>query len=102
MRDLQQMSEVELLQTHGAVIDELLRRRVVKTRNNPIGDYTEWLVCQRLELEMQTNSQAAFDAIDSNGVRCQIKGRRSAGNTFQFSAIRLVQSGISNSRGLIS
>jgi len=38
------MSEIELLQTHAAVIDELLRRKVVRTRNNPIGDYTEWLL----------------------------------------------------------
>ena len=50
MEDFEQMSEIELLQTHGLVIGELLRRGVVKTRNNPIGDYTEWLVCRRLRL----------------------------------------------------
>ena len=55
-KDLIEMSEIELLQTHGAIIDGLLRRSVVKTRSNPISDYTEWLVCQRLKLEMQTNS----------------------------------------------
>lgn len=88
MKDLSEMSELELLQTRGAVIAELRRRGVVKTENNPIGDYTEWLVCNRLGLEIQENSQAGFDAVDPQGVKCQIKGRRASGNSVQFSAIR--------------
>ena len=39
MKELRTMSEVELLQTHSGVITELRRRDVVKTENNPIGDY---------------------------------------------------------------
>ena len=89
MKDLSEMSELELLQTRGAVIDELRRRGVVRTANNPIGDYTEWLVCNRLGLEIQGNNQAAFDAADpQSGDRYQIKGRRASGNTVQFSSIR--------------
>ena len=88
IRGLQGMSEVELLGTHKAVIDELLRRDVVKTRNNPIGDYTEWLVCRRLGLANEGNSRAAFDATDTQGVRYQIKGRHSNANSVQFSPVR--------------
>ena len=88
MKELQAMSEVELLQAHSAVIGELRRRKVVRTENNPLGDYTEWLVCNRLRLKAQGNSQAAFDAIDCQGVRYQIKGRRSEANSVQFSPIR--------------
>ena len=88
MKELQAMSEVELLQAHSAVIGELRRRKVVRTENNPLGDYTEWLVCNRLGLEAQGPSQAAYDAIDHQGVRYQIKGRRSEANSVQFSAIR--------------
>ena len=88
MKELQEMTEVELLQTHVAIIDELKRRGVVRTRNNPVGDYTEWLVCERLGLQLQGNSEAAFDAIDSEGIRYQIKGRRSGANSVQFSTIR--------------
>ena len=79
MKDLADMSKVELLQTHEAVIDEVRRRGVVKSRNNPVGDYPEWLVCNRIGLEVQGNSQAAFDAIDTQELRYQIKGRRSGG-----------------------
>lgn len=88
MNEFGSMSEVELLQTHGAVIEELIRRGVAKTRNNPIGDYTEWLVCKRLKLRAQGNSQAAYDAIDREGIRYQIKGRCVPGNAVQLSAIR--------------
>ena len=85
---LRTMSEVELLRTHSAVIAELRQRGVVKTENNPLGDYTEWLVCRLLGLESQPNSKAGFDACDSGGIRYQIKGRCSNANSVQFSPIR--------------
>ena len=88
MKELRIMSEVELLQTHSAVIAELRHRGVVKTENNPIAGYTEWLVCTRLGLQVQGNSQAGFDAIGPEGIRYQIKGRRSADNSVQLSTIR--------------
>ena len=88
--DYTTLTESELLQTHASVIDELLRRGVVRTRNNPIGDYTEWLVCDRLSLELQPNSMMSYDGIDSNGIRYQIKGRRAESKTapVQLSVIR--------------
>lgn len=86
---LEQMTNVELLQAHGAVIDELIRRDIVRTRNNPIGDYTEWLVCVQRGLDPQNNSTAAFDAVNkTDGQRYQIKGRQSDAHRVQFSAIR--------------
>lgn len=54
--DLKSLTEVELLQMHVGIIKELKDRGVVRTGNNPIGDYTEWLVCSRLGLELQPNS----------------------------------------------
>jgi len=88
--DFTALTESELLQMHAGVIDELLRRGVVRTGNNPIGDYTEWLVCDRLDLVLQPNSRASYDGIDSTGVRYQIKGRRSqrATGNVQLSVIR--------------
>lgn len=88
--DLTTLSESALLQLHANVIEELHSRGVVRTGNNPIGDYTEWLVCDRLGLLLQPNSRASYDGIDSNACRYQIKGRRSklsSGNV-QLSVIR--------------
>ncbi len=88
--DFTTLTETQLLQMHAGVIDELLCRGVVRTGNNPIGDYTEWLVCDRLGLVLQPNSRASYDGIDSSEIRYQIKGRRSklpTGNV-QLSVIR--------------
>lgn len=88
--DLTSLTESDLLRLHAGIIDELVTRGVVRTRNNPIGDYTEWLVCDRLKLVLQPNSRASYDGVDSNGIRYQIKGRRTkrpTGNV-QLSVIR--------------
>lgn len=66
----------ELLSLHGAVLDELKSRGIVRSKNNPTGDYAEWLVSARLGLALETNSAKGFDATDSQGLRYQIKGRR--------------------------
>ena len=88
--DLTQPSERELLQLHSAIINELKRRGVVRTRNNPVGDYTEWLVAKALNLELAGNSAAGYDGLDSVGTRFQIKGRRTTPDnpSRQLSAIR--------------
>lgn len=88
--DFSAYTESGLLQMHAGILDELRARGVVRTGNNPIGDYTEWLVCDRLNLILQPNSRASYDGVDANCLRYQIKGRRSkqpAGNV-QFSVIR--------------
>ena len=88
MKELSAMSVLELLQTSNAVMSELGRRKVIRTQNNLVGDYAEWLVCEALGLEAQPNSKASFDAIDGQDNRYQIKGRRSDGTSIQFSTIR--------------
>ena len=78
----------KLLQTHANVIERLVSLDVVKTRNNPIRDYTEWLVRRRMGLTEAPSNQKGFDAIDNNGKCYQIKGRREEGTSIQFSPIR--------------
>jgi hypothetical protein len=75
---------------HADILDELKRRSVVRSKNNPLGDYTEWLVSKLLGLKLESNSTAGFDAMDSKKVRYQIKGRRITPNnkSRQLSAIR--------------
>jgi len=81
---------IELLRLQSSIIDELKERKVVRTKNSPLGDYTEWLVAKALGLELQTNSKAGYDGIDKNGVRVQVKGRRITpdNKSRQLSAIR--------------
>ncbi|NMV41939.1 hypothetical protein [Ralstonia insidiosa] len=74
-------SVLDLLKTHSAVLDELKRRQVVRTGNNPTGDYTQWLVAQRLGLTLDGNSKKGYDAMDAAGMRYQTKGRRLSSDT---------------------
>lgn len=87
---LKNLKVKELLQLQGKITNELIERGIVRTQNNPLGDYTEWLVSQALNLELEANSKAGYDASDSNGIRIQIKGRRltSKNTSRQLSAIR--------------
>lgn len=89
-KKLPDMTETELLQLQASVIDELKTRGVVRTKNNPLGDYTEWLVAKALDLKLATNSAAGYDATDAEGVRYQIKARRITpeNQSRQLSAIR--------------
>lgn len=88
--DVGTCSVLDLLKMHSAVLDELKRRQVVRTGNNPTGDYTEWLVAQKLELVLSGNSAKGYDAEDAANVRYQIKGRRLSSDTApsQLSVIR--------------
>lgn len=88
--NLKQMGVKELLQLQASITKELKSRGVVRTQNNPLGDYTEWLVAKALDLELEANSKAGYDGVDKNGTRVQIKGRRvtPTNNSRQLSAIR--------------
>jgi len=87
---LSQLNEKELLRLHAAIIDELKQRRVVRTKNNPVGDYTEWLVSKTMNLDLCNNSSSGYDGIDNKGIKYEIKGRRITpeNKSRQLSAIR--------------
>lgn len=91
MKELDQLSNEELMQTYSQILDELNQRKVVRTYNSPVGDYAEWLVCNQLNYEMQRNSTKGYDALDkATNQRIQIKSRWVRGklNQIQLSPIR--------------
>lgn len=59
----------------------------MRTHNNPVSDYAEWLVVQKLGLSLESSSHAGYDAISSKGEKFQIKSRRSK-KSRQLSVIR--------------
>lgn len=90
---LSELSAIELLQLQAAAVDVLQKRNIVRTINNPIGDYTEWLVAKAFELQLSASSQAGYDAKSKEGVRFQIKSRRlkTPNAPRQLSAIRKLE-----------
>ena len=84
------LSTSDLLSFFGKILDELKDRKIIRSQNSPVGDYSEWLVAQVFNLELQTNSNKGFDALDSEGTKYQIKGRRlcSLNSSRQLGVIR--------------
>jgi hypothetical protein len=77
MTDLHTLTIAELLALHSEVLEALRQRKVIRSKNNPTGDYAEWLVSEKLGLKLAQKSQMGFDAIDeTTNLRYQIKGRR--------------------------
>lgn len=88
--NLDELKPIELLRLQANATAELKRREIVRTNNNPLGDYTEWLVANMMDLKLSANSKAGYDAISDKGVTFQIKGRRVTPEnpSRQLSAIR--------------
>lgn len=91
--DLEALSVAELLRLHSEALEELRRRDVTRSANNPTGDLAETLFCHAFGWDQAPNSEKGFDATGSDGTRYQIKARRlTRPNTSrQLSAIRNLQ-----------
>jgi hypothetical protein len=72
--DWSTLGVTDLLAAHCAILDELRTRNILRSKNNPTGDYAEWLVPTKLGLRLENNSAKGWDATDAAGVRYQIKG----------------------------
>jgi hypothetical protein len=84
------MSVAELLALHAQIGEELRKRGVVRSANNPTGDLAEHLFCVAFGWQQAPNSERGYDATGSDGTRYQIKGRRihRRNKSRQLSAIR--------------
>lgn len=73
---IQQKSSVDLMNMYAEILAELKNRDVVRTYNNPVGEYAEWLVKEKLGFKLEPNSKKGYDAYDSKtGYRFQVKSR---------------------------
>ena len=76
MNDLKKLSLAGLLGLHAGIMEELRRRGVARSANNPTGSLAEFLFCRAFSWRQASNSEKGFDAKDRRGDRYQIKGRR--------------------------
>ena len=76
MTDITVLSALELLNLHGKVLEELRTREIIRSSNNPVGDYAEYIYCQAFGWKLADNSEKDADAVGDDGARYQIKGRR--------------------------
>lgn len=89
------MAPAHLLDLHARIIEELRARDLVRTSNNPVGDFAEYLFCKAFGWERRGNSNAHLDAVDADGKRYQIKARKLTAHNAsrQLGAIRDLEKG---------
>ena len=78
---LKDFSPKELLQLTGKILDELSARKIVRTNNNPVSGYSEWLVSERLGLALCGNSEKGFDSTDKSGAKYALVAATSSDTT---------------------
>jgi hypothetical protein len=90
MTDLADHTPRDLLRLHAGISDELRRRGLVRSANNPVGDFAEYLFCRAFGWQQAGSSEKGYDARDAVGLRYQIKARRlhQHNSSRQLSALR--------------
>ena len=85
------LSVRQLLAASVAVIDELLRRGLVRTRNAPLGDLAETIALRSFGGVLAPNSEKSYDLLAEDDRRIQVKARLvdpADRRSQQFSAFR--------------
>ncbi|WP_156794876.1 hypothetical protein [Curtobacterium sp. BH-2-1-1] len=57
------------------MVDELLRRGIVRTWNSPLGDLDGWIAFRASGGGLASNSEKGYDLSWNDGERVQVKGR---------------------------
>lgn len=57
------------------MIEELIRRRVLRSRNSPSGDYAEYLIARYFKVVLPPPGRKTWDLVDSEERRIQVKAR---------------------------
>ena len=74
--DLIGLSSRELLALYPDVLDELHRRGLIRSKNNPVADYAEHLAAKAFDLKLANKSNTGYDGIGPDGLRYEVKARR--------------------------
>lgn len=70
------LNDFELLGLWARLMTELKGRGVIRSDNNPMGDYCEFLVAAHYGVKPEGNSNAGHDVTTLDGIKIQVKGRR--------------------------
>lgn len=70
------LTDEQVLGKWADAMSELQRRDIIRSANSPVADWAEQLASRRLGLKLVKQAMAAYDAVDGNDLKVQIKGRR--------------------------
>ena len=74
--NLRSMNNRELLQLYSGLMEILRKRGIIRSSNNPVADYAEKIATETLELTRADKEARGYDALDQDGNKYQVKGRR--------------------------
>lgn len=66
----------QLFEAYNKAMGDMLAAGLIRSTNNPLGDYAEYLIAKSLDLKLVGKSAKGYDATDLRGKRYQIKSRR--------------------------
>lgn len=72
---VEDLSVLEIMRLHRQTLHELLKRGIVRTLNQPQGDWAETLVKFAYDGRLAEKSEKGFDVITPDGTRLQVKAR---------------------------
>ena len=72
----ERLDDAELLGRWASIMTDMNSRGIVRSDNNPIGDYCEFLVAAHYGVTPEGNSTAGYDVQTPDGELIQVKGRR--------------------------
>ena len=72
---VEDLSVFDLIRLHRQTLFELRRRGVVRTLNQPQGDWAEMLVKDAYDGHLAARSEKGYDVIAADGTRLQVKAR---------------------------
>jgi len=95
INDIRSLSTLELFSLFVTVLEELRRREVTRSANNPVADYAEFLCEKALALRRAPKSTKGYDGIDGAGRKYEVKARRitTRNRSRQLSALRNLNEG---------
>lgn len=71
------------MKLYGSILTELNERNVIRTPNNPLGDYVKWIFANKYSFSLESSSTKGVDVkYEVNIIRYQIKSRRVYSNNF--------------------
>jgi hypothetical protein len=73
--DLSIMSTMQLLRLYSSILTELLTRRIIRSRNAPVGDLAEHVVAISYEGILASPSEKSWDVLTGDQRRLQVKSR---------------------------
>ena len=73
--DVEDLSVFDLMRLHRQTLYELVHRGIVRTLNQPQGDWAETLVRVAYDGQLAAKSEKGYDVITADGTRLQVKAR---------------------------